>query len=55
MHPWEIDPDQPRVKGASSRSRFRHYVNLHKTEDRFRRLLEDFQFSTIRELLTYNS
>jgi polysaccharide deacetylase family protein (PEP-CTERM system associated) len=55
MHPWEIDPNQPRIKGVSSRSRFRHYVNLDKTESKFKRLLGDFQFSTIRQLLTQNS
>jgi len=55
MHPWEIDPGQPRVKGLSFRSRFRHYVNLNKTEVRFKKLLSDFQFSTIRELLTQNA
>jgi polysaccharide deacetylase family protein (PEP-CTERM system associated) len=51
MHPWEIDPNQPRVNGVSSRSKFRHYVNLDKTEIKFKRLLNDFQFSTIRQLL----
>ncbi|HVP41537.1 MAG TPA: XrtA system polysaccharide deacetylase, partial [Candidatus Krumholzibacteriaceae bacterium] len=51
MHPWEIDSDQPRVKGLSSRSSFRHYVNLDKTESRFRRLLKDFQFSTVKNVL----
>jgi polysaccharide deacetylase family protein (PEP-CTERM system associated) len=39
FHPWEIDPAQPRVAGASIRSRFRHYVNLDKTEGRLRVLL----------------
>jgi len=55
MHPWEIDPEQPRVSGLSFRSKFRHYVNLNKTESRFRKLLEDFQFSTIRQVLIQNS
>ena len=31
FHPWEVDPDQPRVNGAGFKSRFRHYTNLHKT------------------------
>ncbi len=44
MHPWEIDPDQPRVLGVGLKSRFRHYVNLHKTEDRLCRLLGDFRW-----------
>ena len=55
MHPWEIDPKQPRINGLSSRSKFRHYVNLNKTESKLRRLLSDFQFSNIRQLLTQNS
>lgn len=48
LHPWEFDPEQPRMQNAGWKSNFRHYLNLHKTESRFKRLLEDFQFSTIR-------
>jgi len=55
VHPWEFDTDQPRVKGAASLSKFRHYVNLHKTEIRFKKLLSDFQFSTIQQLLIQTS
>jgi polysaccharide deacetylase family protein (PEP-CTERM system associated) len=44
LHPWEVDPDQPRVAGASWRSRFRHYTNLHRTEPRLRQLLRDFRW-----------
>jgi polysaccharide deacetylase family protein (PEP-CTERM system associated) len=50
LHPWEIDPEQPRVYGVSSRSNFRHYVNLDKTQSKFKKLLSDFRFSSIREL-----
>ena len=46
FHPWEIDPDQPRIK-SSCKSRFRHYLNLHKTEGRIRKLLAEFKFSTM--------
>ncbi len=42
FHPWEIDPEQPRVKGVGSKTRFRHYVNLGVMEYRLRRLLGDF-------------
>lgn len=42
MHPWEIDPDQPRQTAAGLKSRLRHYTNLGKTEDRLKRLLRDF-------------
>ena len=44
IHPWEIDPDQPRFKHARLFSRFRHYNNLQKTRGRFERLLNDFDF-----------
>lgn len=42
FHPWEIDPEQPRVREASAKTRFRHYVNLERTEARLNRLLRDF-------------
>lgn len=44
FHPWEVDPDQPRVAGARVRSRFRHYVNLQHMEGKLRRLLKDFRW-----------
>jgi polysaccharide deacetylase family protein (PEP-CTERM system associated) len=50
LHPWEMDPGQPRVK-LPALKKFRHYHNLDKTEQRFRRLLNDFQFTTISEVL----
>ena len=42
LHPWEIDPEQPRVSGAAPGHRFRHYVNLHRTLPRFASLLKGF-------------
>ena len=51
LHPWEVDPDQPRIQ-ASWLSRFRHYTNLDKCEGRLRRLLEEFGFSTVQDVLT---
>jgi polysaccharide deacetylase family protein (PEP-CTERM system associated) len=51
LHPWEVDPGQPRVEPISAFSRFRHYNNLHKCEGRLRRLLGDFKFSTMRDVL----
>jgi polysaccharide deacetylase family protein (PEP-CTERM system associated) len=48
LHPWEIDPGQPRVS-AGWLSRFRHYSNLEKCEGRLRRLLSEFQFGTARD------
>ena len=50
LHPWEIDPDQPRLP-AGWLGRFRHYRNLARTEERLRRLLTDFSFSTVGALL----
>lgn len=51
LHPWEIDPDQPRIK-AGWLSRFRHYTNLSRCERRLDRLLGEFRFGTVRESLT---
>lgn len=51
LHPWEVDPKQPRVKGISAFSRFRHYTNLDKCESRLSRVLGDFSFGTMREVL----
>jgi polysaccharide deacetylase family protein (PEP-CTERM system associated) len=50
LHPWEIDAGQPRVRLSPLRS-FRHYHNLDKTEGKFLKLLDDFQFCPIREVL----
>lgn len=41
MHPWEIDPEQPRVKQASMFYKFRHYINIEKTERRLKNLIKD--------------
>jgi len=47
FHPWEFDPGQPRVGAADARSRFRHYLNLHRTEPRIRRLLREFRWHRV--------
>lgn len=44
FHPWEIDPDQPRQQGLPLKTRFRHYLNLKRTEARLRHLLRDFRW-----------
>ncbi|WP_320826514.1 XrtA system polysaccharide deacetylase [Reinekea sp.] len=55
LHPWEIDPDQPRFSEASWLSRFRHYTNLEKCEARLKRFIDDFAFSTLSDSLhSYN-
>ena len=46
LHPWEVDPAQPRVK-ASLLSEFRHYNNLDKCQNRLSNLLDDFSFTTM--------
>ncbi|MFT3929923.1 MAG: DUF3473 domain-containing protein [Spongiibacteraceae bacterium] len=51
LHPWEIDPDQPRVPGASLLSRFRHYNNLARCLPRLRAMLSEFPFGTVSESL----
>ena len=51
LHPWEIDPGQPRLP-ASAFGRFRHYCNLHKTEPRLRSLMRDFRFGSLNAVLT---
>jgi polysaccharide deacetylase family protein (PEP-CTERM system associated) len=50
LHPWELDPDQPRLNGSLWRQ-FLHYHNLDKTADRLRALCQDFRFAPIREVL----
>jgi polysaccharide deacetylase family protein (PEP-CTERM system associated) len=50
FHPWEIDPDQPRIRGASRLSRFRHYVNLDTMRARLKRLLRDFRWGRMDEV-----
>jgi polysaccharide deacetylase family protein (PEP-CTERM system associated) len=47
LHPWETDPDQPRIREASLLSKFRHYINLDKTAGRFEQLLNDFSFGPL--------
>lgn len=47
LHPWEIDPDQPRIRGVGLKTRFRHYVNLGRTEQRLSRLLRDFRWDRV--------
>jgi polysaccharide deacetylase family protein (PEP-CTERM system associated) len=50
FHPWEIDIDQPRIAGASIKSRFRHYLNLGRMQPRLRRLMQDFSWGRMDEI-----
>jgi polysaccharide deacetylase family protein (PEP-CTERM system associated) len=47
FHPWEIDPDQPRVGKASAKARFRHYVNLRRMSQRLELLFADFRWDRL--------
>ncbi|MEW8500431.1 MAG: DUF3473 domain-containing protein, partial [Candidatus Thiodiazotropha taylori] len=50
MHPWEIDEGQPKIK-SSRLSEFRHYNNIDKFESRLLKLVRDFEFSTVSDVL----
>jgi polysaccharide deacetylase family protein (PEP-CTERM system associated) len=51
LHPWEVDPDQPRVKDVGWKSTFRHYNNLNKCQPRLQNLLNDFEFTSMENVL----
>jgi polysaccharide deacetylase family protein (PEP-CTERM system associated) len=51
LHPWEVDPGQPRVD-AGWKSRLRHYTNLDRCEARLRRLIGEFRFGRVRDVLS---
>jgi len=51
LHPWEIDPGQPRIENAGLKSRLRHYTNLGRCEERLRQLLDEFSFASMEEVL----
>lgn len=47
FHPWEIDPDQPKTQNINMKTKFRHYINLNKTEKRLIKLMNDFGWQTM--------
>jgi len=51
LHPWELDPDQPRLASVPWRARFRHTLNLARMRDRLAALLDALPFGTVREAL----
>jgi polysaccharide deacetylase family protein (PEP-CTERM system associated) len=53
LHPWEIDPDQPRQDRAGLKSRLRHYTNLGRMEHRLRRVLRDFAWGRMDEAFAH--
>jgi hypothetical protein len=50
LHPWEIDPEQPRI-ASSGLTQVRHYRNVAKTEARLRRMLSEFSFGRVSDVL----
>jgi polysaccharide deacetylase family protein (PEP-CTERM system associated) len=51
VHPWEVDPGQPRMRTAGRRGFSTHYVGLAATEAKLRRLLGEFRFAPLRDVL----
>ncbi|CAD6881091.1 FIG004655: Polysaccharide deacetylase [Methylomonas albis] len=50
FHPWEIDPEQPRQHNLSFKTRFRHYLNLGRMQNRLNSLLTDFAWDTMQSV-----
>ncbi len=50
FHPWELDPDQPRIQGITTKTRFRHYVNLRSVERRLARLLRELKWGRMDQI-----
>ena len=50
FHPWEIDVGQPRIEGLDAKTRFRHYVNISRTERRLQQLLVDFRWGRMDQI-----
>jgi polysaccharide deacetylase family protein (PEP-CTERM system associated) len=51
IHPWEVDPEQPRLQTAGKRGFSTHYINLRRTAPRLQKLLRDFRFAPIRDVV----
>ena len=51
IHPWEFDPEQPRIRNIKMNYRLRHYINLKRTEYKFKMLINDFNYCPIREVI----
>ena len=55
FHPWEIDVDQPRIAGIDAKTRFRHYVNIGRTEGRLQSLMRDFRWGRMDQIFLPNA
>ncbi len=51
LHPWELDPEQPKIPNIPASTKFRHYLNLHSTAGKLRRLIRNFEFAPVRQVL----
>lgn len=50
FHPWEIDEEQPRIDGIGIKTRFRHYINIDRMDERLNRLLSDFRWGRMDQI-----
>ena len=50
FHPWEIDPEQPKVKGVSFKTRVRHYSNLKIMKSKLEKILQEFNWGAMQEI-----
>lgn len=50
FHPWEIDPYQPRQQNLPIKTRFRHYLNLNRMENRLNCLVNDFAWDSMQNI-----
>ncbi|MBO5437322.1 MAG: DUF3473 domain-containing protein [Thermoguttaceae bacterium] len=55
VHPWEVDPEQPRLPFGSRAVQFRHRVGLGRNLAKLRKLLRDFSFGTLSEAINYEN
>jgi polysaccharide deacetylase family protein (PEP-CTERM system associated) len=55
FHPWEMDPEQPRIAGIDTKTRFRHYLNLDRMASRVGCLLRDFRWGRMDEIFLADS
>lgn len=54
FHPWEIDPEQPKINDASFKSKVRHYINLGRMEGKLVNLLSDYRWGTMQDAYDLN-
>ncbi len=55
FHPWEVDPEQPRVPNAPLRSRFRHYTNLDRMADKLARVVSEFAWDRVDKVAAHEA